>query len=110
MGGALATYTYINPLLTDRAGIPASAVPLVLVAFGAGALGGPALAGQALASSLGVAGPALVGALFAALTLPPPTALAVSAQRGTTRVVAQGTFGTGAPAPQDRAEATSLRS
>ncbi|WP_372463521.1 MFS transporter [Streptomyces spinosus] len=42
MGGVLATYTYITPLLTDRAGIPAGAVPLVLVAFGAGALGGTA--------------------------------------------------------------------
>ncbi|MFE8950062.1 MFS transporter [Streptomyces sp. NPDC007856] len=198
MGGVLATYTYITPLLTERAGIPASAVPLVLVAFGAGALGGTviggrfgdrrpmattipaaaatalallaliplsttpasavaliflmalagftinpvvtalavrfagdaptltsalttsayntgiaagsALAGQALASSLGVTGPALVGALFAALTLLPLTALAPSAKRGTTRVVARGAFDAGAPAPQDRDEATSLHS
>ncbi|MFF5553415.1 MFS transporter [Streptomyces olivaceoviridis] len=46
MGGVLATYTYITPLLTDRAGIPAGAVPLVLVAFGAGALGGTAIGGR----------------------------------------------------------------
>ncbi|MDV6287312.1 MFS transporter [Streptomyces sp. UP1A-1] len=46
MGGVLATYTYITPLLTDRAGIPASAVPLVLIAFGIGALGGTAIGGQ----------------------------------------------------------------
>ncbi|MFD3534863.1 hypothetical protein [Streptomyces sp. NPDC058664] len=30
----------LTPLLTDRAGIPAGAVPLVLVVFGLGALGG----------------------------------------------------------------------
>ncbi|MEV0261168.1 MFS transporter [Streptomyces sp. NPDC050617] len=46
MGGVLAAYTYITPLLTDRAGIPAGAVPLVLVAFGAGALGGTAIGGR----------------------------------------------------------------
>ncbi|MFJ7151527.1 MFS transporter [Streptomyces sp. NPDC100445] len=46
MGGVLATYTYITPLLTDRAGIPAGAVPLVLIAFGAGALGGTAIGGR----------------------------------------------------------------
>ncbi|GGV24309.1 MFS transporter [Streptomyces longisporoflavus] len=46
MGGVLATYTYITPLLTERAGIPAGAVPLVLIAFGAGALGGTAIGGR----------------------------------------------------------------
>ncbi|MFB7597382.1 MFS transporter [Streptomyces sp. NPDC056160] len=46
MGGVLATYTYITPLLTDRAGIAAGAVPLVLIAFGAGALGGTAVGGR----------------------------------------------------------------
>ncbi|AJF68989.1 MFS transporter [Streptomyces vietnamensis] len=46
MGGVLATYTYITPLLTDRAGIPAGAVPLVLVVFGLGALGGTAIGGR----------------------------------------------------------------
>ncbi|MBA4862007.1 MFS transporter [Streptomyces sp. PSKA54] len=46
MGGVLATYTYITPLLTDRAGIPAGAVPLVLIAFGVGALGGTAIGGR----------------------------------------------------------------
>ncbi|WP_030257205.1 MFS transporter [Streptomyces violens] len=46
MGGVLATYTYITPLLTDRAGIPAAAVPLVLIAFGVGALGGTAIGGR----------------------------------------------------------------
>ncbi|MGE6737275.1 MFS transporter, partial [Streptomyces sp. NPDC059900] len=46
MGGVLAVYTYITPLLTDRAGIPQGAVPLVLIAFGAGALGGTAIGGR----------------------------------------------------------------
>ncbi|MFB7209015.1 MFS transporter [Streptomyces sp. NPDC056255] len=178
MGGVLAVYTYITPLLTDRAGLPAGAVPLVLIAFGAGALGGTAiggrfgdrrpmattipaaaatalallaliplsinpvaaialiflmaltgftinpvvtalavrfagdaptlasalttsayntgiaagsaLAGQALASSLGVTGPALVGAVFAGLTLLPLIALATVTNRGTIRTVVQG--------------------
>ncbi|WP_405529040.1 MFS transporter [Streptomyces canus] len=46
MGGVLATYTYVTPLLTDRAGIPAGAVPFVLVAFGVGALGGTTTGGH----------------------------------------------------------------
>ncbi|MGW5776466.1 MFS transporter [Streptomyces sp. NPDC003863] len=46
MGGVLATYTYISPLLTDRAGIPSGAVPPVLIVFGLGALGGTALGGR----------------------------------------------------------------
>lgn len=46
MGGVLATYTYITPLLTDRADIPAGAVPLALIVFGLGALGGTALGGR----------------------------------------------------------------
>ncbi|MEU7488522.1 MFS transporter [Streptomyces sp. NPDC042319] len=179
MGGVLATYTYITPLLTDRAGIPEGAVPLVLIAFGAGALGGTAvggrlgdrrpmattitaaaatavllflliplstspaaavalvflmslagftvnpivtslavrfagdaptltsalttsayntgiaagsaIAGTALSSSLGLTGPALVGAVSAALTLLPLAALAVLGTSHTTRVVAQRT-------------------
>ncbi|MEV6647744.1 MFS transporter [Amycolatopsis sp. NPDC051371] len=179
MGGVLAAYTYITPLLTDRAGIPAGAVPLVLIAFGVGALGGTAiggrlgdrrpmgttiiaaaataltlllliplstnpvtavalvflvaltgftlnpvvtslavrfaggaptltsalttsayntgvavgsaLAGQALDSSLGLTGPALVGAVFAALTLLPLIALAIRGTRRTPRIGAQHT-------------------
>ncbi|MFE9449736.1 MFS transporter [Streptomyces sp. NPDC006739] len=46
MGGVLATYTYVTPLLTDRAGVPAGAVPLVLIAFGVGALGGTTTGGR----------------------------------------------------------------
>ncbi|MDH6622744.1 putative MFS family arabinose efflux permease [Streptomyces sp. LBL] len=46
MGGVLATYSYITPLLTNRAGIPAGAVPFVLIAFGLGALGGTTTGGR----------------------------------------------------------------
>lgn len=46
MGGVLATYTYMTPLLTDRAGIPEGTVPLILIAFGIGALGGTAIGGR----------------------------------------------------------------
>ncbi|PBC65578.1 MFS transporter [Streptomyces sp. Tue6028] len=46
MGGVLAAYTYITPLLTDRAGIPANAVPLVLVAYGLGAVAGTTIGGR----------------------------------------------------------------
>ncbi|TDU01719.1 DHA1 family inner membrane transport protein [Streptomyces sp. 846.5] len=179
MGGVLATYTYITPLLTGRTGIPAGAVPLVLIVFGLGALGGTAiggrlgdrhpmattitaaavtalalllliplstgpvtavalvlvmalagftvnpvvtslavrfagdaptltsalttsayntgiaagsaLAGQALGTSLGLTGPALVGAAFATLTLLPLIALAIHGTHRTPRIVAQRT-------------------
>ncbi|MEU4250183.1 MFS transporter [Amycolatopsis sp. NPDC026612] len=46
MGGVLATYSYLTPLLTGRAGMPAAAVPLALIAFGAGALGGTTAGGR----------------------------------------------------------------
>ncbi|WP_063130909.1 MFS transporter [Nocardia fusca] len=44
--GFLGAYSFISPLLTDRSGIAASLVPLVLVGFGIGALGGTALGGR----------------------------------------------------------------
>ncbi|WP_435226650.1 MFS transporter [Streptomyces sp. Tue6028] len=179
MGGVLATYTYITPLLTGRAGIAEGAIPLVLIAFGFGALGGTAIgghlgdrhpmattitaaaatsltllilipasnspvaavvlvfvmaltgftvnpvvtslavrfagnaptltsalttsayntgiavgsaiAGQAIGSSLGLTGPSLVGAVFAALTLLPLTALALSGTPRPSRVISQRT-------------------
>ncbi|WP_086844292.1 MFS transporter [Amycolatopsis kentuckyensis] len=46
MGGVLAAYSYLTPLLTERAGIPAGVVPLALIAFGAGALGGTTAGGR----------------------------------------------------------------
>ncbi|MGC0397417.1 putative MFS family arabinose efflux permease [Streptomyces sp. SAI-126] len=46
MGGVLATYTYVSPLLTERAGIPAGAVPMVLIGYGLGALLGTTVGGR----------------------------------------------------------------
>lgn len=45
-GGVLAAYSYIAPLLTDRAGISPSLVPLVLAGFGIGSLVGSILGGR----------------------------------------------------------------
>lgn len=45
-GGVLAIYSYISPLLTDRAGLPERWVPVVLIAFGAGALVGTLIGGR----------------------------------------------------------------
>ena len=45
-GGVLSAYTYISPLLTDRAGIATALVPLVLVGFGVGTLIGTVLGGR----------------------------------------------------------------
>lgn len=44
--GFLGMYSFISPLLTDRAGIPAALVPVVLVAFGVGALVGTVIGGR----------------------------------------------------------------
>lgn len=46
MGGVLATYTYISPLLTARAGLPNGAVPMVLTGYGLGALLGTTVGGR----------------------------------------------------------------
>lgn len=45
-GGALSVYSFVSPLLTGRTGLPASAVPLALVLFGAAALLGSVLGGR----------------------------------------------------------------
>jgi DHA1 family inner membrane transport protein len=71
--GFLGAYSYISPLLTDRAGIPAGFVPLVLVGFGIGALIGTAIGGR-----LGDRRP--MGVIAAAVTL---TALALVVLAGT---------------------------
>ncbi len=44
--GFLGMYSFISPLLTDRAGIPTALVPVVLVGFGIGALVGTVLGGR----------------------------------------------------------------
>jgi DHA1 family inner membrane transport protein len=45
-GGVLSAYSYISPLLTERAGITTGLVPLVLVGFGVGSLIGTVLGGR----------------------------------------------------------------
>jgi predicted MFS family arabinose efflux permease len=45
-GGVLSAYSYVSPLLTDRAGIAVGLVPLVLVGFGVGSLIGTVLGGR----------------------------------------------------------------
>jgi predicted MFS family arabinose efflux permease len=45
-GGVLSVYSYVSPLLTDRAGIATGWVPLVLVGFGVGSLVGTVLGGR----------------------------------------------------------------
>jgi predicted MFS family arabinose efflux permease len=45
-GGVLSAYSYISPLLTDRAGIAIGWVPLVLVGFGVGSLIGTIIGGR----------------------------------------------------------------
>jgi predicted MFS family arabinose efflux permease len=45
-GGFLAAYSYISPLLTGRTGTSETAVPLLLVGFGVGAVVGTNLAGR----------------------------------------------------------------
>jgi DHA1 family inner membrane transport protein len=45
-GGVLSAYSYISPLLTERAGIAAGLVPLVLVGFGVASLIGTVVGGR----------------------------------------------------------------
>ena len=45
-GSCLAAYSFISPLLTESTGLPASAVPLVLMVYGVGALVGANLGGH----------------------------------------------------------------
>jgi DHA1 family inner membrane transport protein len=45
-GGVLAAYSYINPILTEQAGIPSAFVPLILTGFGIGSFVGTLLGGR----------------------------------------------------------------
>jgi DHA1 family inner membrane transport protein len=45
-GGLLATYSYVAPLLLDRAHVPAGVVPLALLLYGVGAVAGVVFAGR----------------------------------------------------------------
>jgi predicted MFS family arabinose efflux permease len=79
-GGCMATFSYISPLLTDRAGIPLSLVPLVFVCFGVGSVIGTNVSGRladrnAVATFLATA----VGAIVVLGTLIPLSAYAATA-------------------------------
>jgi DHA1 family inner membrane transport protein len=45
-GGVLSIYSYIAPVLTERAGLPARTIPLALMAFGIAALAGSIVGGR----------------------------------------------------------------
>jgi DHA1 family inner membrane transport protein len=79
-GGVLSVYSYISPLLTDRTGLPAAAVPLALVVFGIAALVGTIAAGHlgdrrpyATALGAGIVTLVAIALLEAVSTLPVPT-------------------------------------
>ncbi|WP_432063424.1 hypothetical protein [Streptomyces sp. S1] len=96
---ALAGFT-VNPVVTALAVRFAGDAPtltsvLTTSAYNTGIAAGSALAGTALDSSLGLTGPALVGALSATLTLLP--LIALTGTRRPARIVTQRT--TPAPAP-----------
>ncbi len=97
-GGVLSVFSYISPLLTDRTGLPASAVPGVLVLFGVAALVGSLAAGplgdhRPRTTMLAAAGTTLVAvvALGAVSTLPIPT-VALFALLGLTGLSANSTL------------------
>ena len=45
-GGMFAVYSYVAPIVTDVGGLPSAAVPVALLAFGAGMVAGTWLAGE----------------------------------------------------------------
>jgi predicted MFS family arabinose efflux permease len=45
-GSVLSIYSYVSPLLTERAGLPSSTVPLALLVFGLGAVVGTIIGGR----------------------------------------------------------------
>jgi predicted MFS family arabinose efflux permease len=93
-GGVLSAYSYIAPLLTDRAGLAAGVVPLVLVGFGAGALAGTLIGGRlgdVRPHATTIAAPAVTTVLLLAICLLSGAAAPVVAL-----VVLLGAFGLGA--------------
>lgn len=71
-GGVLAAYSFIAPILTDRAGVPAPLVPLVLTGFGVGSFVGTILAGRfgdAHASLVTILTPAVTVVLLVAIAM-----------------------------------------
>lgn len=82
MGGVLAAFTFVAPLLTVRAGLDAGLVPVVLVVFGFGSLLGVALGGR-----LGDAHPYFTTIIAASITTLSLAGLAVLADRAWPAVV-----------------------
>jgi DHA1 family inner membrane transport protein len=72
-GGLFAMYSYIAPIVTDEAGMPAGFVPVVLLAFGVGGVVGISLGGRLADRALF---PSLVGATLSTGVLLALTALA----------------------------------
>jgi DHA1 family inner membrane transport protein len=71
-GGVLAAYSYIAPILTDHAGVPAAQVPLVLTGFGVGSVVGTLLCGRfgdAHPGLITIVTPAVTTVLLLAITL-----------------------------------------
>ncbi|MCI4040943.1 SDR family oxidoreductase [Streptomyces sp. TRM75563] len=110
-GMALAGFT-VNPVVTPSPSASAATPPTLTSALTTsghhtGIAAGSLVAGRALGSSLGLTGPALVGAVFAALTLLPLIALALRGTTGPSRIVAHHTTDTAAePAATATATAT----
>jgi DHA1 family inner membrane transport protein len=91
-GMAAAGFT-VNPVVTSLAVRFAGEAPTLTSAlttsgYNIGIAAGSLVAGRALDSSLGLSGPALVGAVFAALTLLPLIALALRGTAAPSRIVA----------------------
>ncbi|WP_414121381.1 MFS transporter [Corynebacterium nuruki] len=81
-GGMFGVFTYIEPLLREVTGFPASAVPWLLVLFGVGLFTGNILGGRAADRSpdtavlvLAVLLPAIILTLGAVASMPVPTAI-----------------------------------
>jgi predicted MFS family arabinose efflux permease len=93
-GGVLSTYSYLAPLLTDRAGIAAGLVPLVLGGFGVGALAGSVLGGRfgdLRPHATTIAAPAVTTVILLAICL-----LSAHAVPTVALIVLLGVFGLGA--------------
>ncbi|MGY3061525.1 putative MFS family arabinose efflux permease [Streptomyces sp. TE3672] len=109
---ALAGFT-LNPVVTALAvrfaGDAPTLTSALTTAYNTGIATGSALAGTALDTSLGLVGPALVGAVSAALTLLPLTALALTGTRRQDRIVAQRTDPAAGVLGNERTPASSSR-
>src|SRR3954463_11839269 len=83
MGGCMGTFSYISPLLTERAGVSLGLVPLIFVCFGVGSMDATNVVGRSpdrrpVATFITCAvGAALVLAMLIPLSAPPVTAVLV---------------------------------